>query len=38
MGRHAAQVKSRFGADVAAADGSTPEKAAILEAAQVALC
>ena len=39
VGRHAAQVKSRFGADVAAADGSTPEKkAAILEAAQVALC
>jgi methylene-tetrahydromethanopterin dehydrogenase len=39
VGRHAAQVKLRFGADVAAADGSTPEKKeAILGATQVALC
>ena len=37
--RHAAEVKRRFGVDIAAADGSTPEgRRAILGATDIALC
>ncbi len=37
--RHAAEVNRRFGVNIGVADASTPEKrAAILEAAEVALC
>ena len=39
VARHAAEIKSRFGVDLAVADGSTPEKkSAILAATEVALC
>ena len=39
VGRHAAEIKRRFGVDLAVADGSTAEKrAAILELTEVALC
>jgi methylene-tetrahydromethanopterin dehydrogenase len=39
VSRHAGEAKKRFGADIAAADGSTPaKKATILEATQIALC
>ena len=39
VSRHMAEIKRRFGADVAAADGSTPElKASILRSTEVALC
>ena len=39
VARHAAEIKGRFGADVAVADGSTPEKkAAIIAATEVVLC
>ncbi len=39
VARHAAEIKRRFGADVAVADGSTPEKkAAILAGTEIVLC
>jgi methylene-tetrahydromethanopterin dehydrogenase len=39
VARHAAEIKRRFGVDLAVADGSTPEKkSAILAATEVALC
>ena len=39
VARNAAEVKARFGVDVAVADGSTPEKkTAVVEAAEVVLC
>lgn len=39
VGRHAAEIKRRFGVDLAVADGSTAEKrTSILQATEVALC
>ncbi len=39
VARHAAEIKRRFGVDLAVADGSTPEnRSAILAATEVALC
>ncbi len=39
VARHAAEIKRRFGADLAIADGSTPEKkSSVLAATEVALC